>query len=119
MSLDMFLEILRTLEGFATEFAFVWFQRNMDPDVGGDVVAFDCRSATTTPLTRQVEVVGTFAADVSFADMFLLEAVSQAKVKPGRHGSGGVVVNSRRVLLRSCISHRSLATDTADSHRCC
>lgn len=72
MSLDMFLEILRTLEGFATKFAFVWFQGNMDSNVRGDVVAFDGGSAAATPLTRQVEVVGALAAHVSVTDVFLL-----------------------------------------------
>lgn len=71
MSLDMFLKILRTLESFGTEFAFVWFQRDMDSNVGSDVVAFDGCGTATTPLTRQVEVVGALAADVTFADMFL------------------------------------------------
>jgi hypothetical protein len=71
MGLDMFLEILRTLEGLATEFAFVWFQGNMDSNVRGDVVAFDgCRTAAT-PLTGQIEVVGALTADVSFTDMLL------------------------------------------------
>lgn len=71
MSLDMFLEVLRAFEGFATEFTFVWFQGNVDSDVRGDVIAFDRRGAAATPLTRQVEIVGALAADVSFADMFL------------------------------------------------
>ncbi len=73
MSLDMFLEILRTFEGFATEFTFVWFQGNVDSDVRSDMVAFDGGGTATTPLTGQVEVVGALAADVSFAHMFLVE----------------------------------------------
>ena len=76
MSLDMFLEILGTFESFATKFALVWFQGNMDSNVGGDMVAFDCRGTATTPLTRQVEVVGALAADVSFADMFLFKPLA-------------------------------------------
>jgi hypothetical protein len=72
MSLDMFLQILRTLEGFATEFTFVRFQGNVDSNVRGDMVAFDGCGTAATPLTRQVEVIGTLAADVSFTDMFLL-----------------------------------------------
>ncbi len=71
MSLDMFLEVLRTFEGFATEFTFVRFQGNMDSNVRGDVIAFDGCGTAAAPLTCQIEVVGTLAADVSLADMFL------------------------------------------------
>lgn len=74
MSLDMFFEILRALEGFATEFAFVRFQGNMDTDVRCDMVAFHCCGTAATPLTRQIEIVGTLAADVSFADMLLCDS---------------------------------------------
>lgn len=35
------------------------------------MVAFYNSDATGTPGTSQVEVVGTFAADVAFADVFL------------------------------------------------
>jgi hypothetical protein len=75
MSLDVFLKILRALEGLATEFTFVRFQGNMHANVRGDMVAFDCGGTAATPLTRQVEVIGTLAADVSFADMFLFTHV--------------------------------------------
>jgi hypothetical protein len=71
MSLDMFLEILGTLEGFATEFAFVWFQGDMNSNVRGDVVAFDGGGTAATPLAGEVEVVGALAAYVALADMFL------------------------------------------------
>lgn len=71
MSLDMFLEILGTLEGFAAKLAFVWFQGNMNSNVGCDVVAFDGCGAAASPLTSQVQIVGTFAAYMSFADMFV------------------------------------------------
>ena len=77
----MFLEILGAFEGFATEFAFVWFQGNMDSNVRGDMVAFDCGGTAATPLTRQVQVVGTLAADVSFADMFLSKRSVESKTR--------------------------------------
>ena len=87
MSLDMFLEILGTLEGFATKLAFVWFQGNVDSNVGGDVVAFDGCGAAASPLTGQVQVVGTFAAYMSFADMFLFKHSVKTGLSPhGRHG---------------------------------
>jgi hypothetical protein len=41
MRLDMFLEILWSLEGLAAEITLMWFQRHMNPDVRGDVVALD------------------------------------------------------------------------------
>jgi hypothetical protein len=71
MCLDMFLEILRALEGLAAELALVRLQGNMDADVGGDVVALDSGGAALTPRAGQVEVVGRLAADMALADMFL------------------------------------------------
>lgn len=67
----MFLQILRALEGFSAEVAFVWFERNMDTDMAGDVVALDGGSTTATPLASQTEVVCAFAADMAFADVVL------------------------------------------------
>jgi hypothetical protein len=87
----MFLQILGTLEGFATEFAFVRFQGNMNSNVRGDMVAFDRCGAAATPLARKVEVIGALTAYVSLADMFLYKPLLvrrvQASFKPGRHGS--------------------------------
>ena len=71
MRLDVFLEILRTLEGLATELALVWLQGNMDTDVGGDVVTLDGGGAALAPGAGQVEVVGGLAADMALADMLL------------------------------------------------
>lgn len=54
MSLDVLLEILRTLEGLATEIALVRLQRDVDANVRGDVIAlYSCRTAVA-PLTGQV-----------------------------------------------------------------
>jgi hypothetical protein len=39
------LEILRPLEGLATELALVWLERNMNANVGSDVVTLDCGGA--------------------------------------------------------------------------
>ena len=72
MSLDMFLEILRALEGLATELALVRLQGNVDSDVGGDVVALDGGGAALTPRAGQVEVVSRLAANMTLADVFLL-----------------------------------------------
>ena len=67
----MLLEILRTFKRLAAELALVWLQRNMDANVGGDVVTLDGGSATATPLAHKVEVVCALAANVSFADVIL------------------------------------------------
>ena len=71
VGLDMFLEVLWTLEGLAAKFALVRLEWDVDSDVGSDVVTFDSRGAATSPLAGQVEVVGRFAANVTLADMFL------------------------------------------------
>lgn len=71
MGLDMFLEILWTLESLATEFTLVRLQRNVDSDVGGDVVALDCGGSALAPLAGQVEIVSRLATHMTLADMFL------------------------------------------------
>jgi hypothetical protein len=114
----MFLEILRALEGLATKFTLVRFQGDMDSDVRGDMVAFDGGGTATTPLTRQVEIVGTLAADVSFADMFLREQ----SARRGRSTLGAMAAegfNSRRAPPLSCFSRRNPATGIASFHPRC
>jgi hypothetical protein len=71
MGLDMFLEILWALESLATEFAFVGLERDVDSNMGGDVVAFDGGGSALAPLAGQVEVVSRLASDMALADMFL------------------------------------------------
>jgi hypothetical protein len=69
--LDVLLQVLGTLEGFAAEVALVRLQGDVDSDVGSDVVALNGRSATVAPLTRKVEVVGALAADMALTNMVL------------------------------------------------
>lgn len=107
---DMFLQILRTFECFAAELAFVRLERDMNSNVRGDVVTFDSCGSALTPSAGQVEVVGGFSTDMSFAHVFLDEVVS-LQVKGGRR-----LRNLRRELLLTNIAHRSPATDTASSH---
>lgn len=71
MGLDVLLQVLRTLEGFAAKIAFVRFQRHMDSDVRRDVVAFDGGGPATAPLAGQVEIIRALATDMAFAHMFL------------------------------------------------
>lgn len=51
MRLDMFFEVLRPLESLATKLASVRFQRNMNTDVGCDVVTLDDSDTTAPPIT--------------------------------------------------------------------
>lgn len=71
MGLDMLLQVLRPLEGLATEVTLVRLERHMDANVRGDVVAFDGGGTAGTPLTSQVQVVGALAADMTLTDVFL------------------------------------------------
>lgn len=77
MRLDVLLQVLGTLEGFAAEVALVRLQGDVDSDVGSDVVALNGRSATVAPLTRKVEVVGALAADMALTNMVLNFFVSK------------------------------------------
>ena len=69
--LDVFLEILRTLERFPAELALVRLQGNVDSDMGSDVVALDRGGSALAPCAGQVEVVGRLAADMALADVLL------------------------------------------------
>ncbi len=71
MGLDMFLEILRTLEGLAAEVTFVRLQGDVDPDMRGDVVPLDGRSSALAPGAGEVQVVSRLAANMSLADVLL------------------------------------------------
>jgi len=69
--LDMLLEILWALERLTTEVTFVRLERDVDSDVGGDVVALDGGGTTLVPSAGQVEVVRALASDVFLADVVL------------------------------------------------
>jgi hypothetical protein len=71
VGLDMFLEILRTLESLAAELALVRLKRNVDSNMRGNVVALDCGGSALAPLTGQVEVVSRLATNMALADMLL------------------------------------------------
>ena len=76
MCLDMFLQVLRSLESLAAEFTLVRFERNMYADMGGDVVSLDSRGSALTPSAGQVEVICRLSADMSLADVLLDDNVS-------------------------------------------
>lgn len=71
MCLYMLLEILRALKGLSAEFTSMWFQGDVDSDVGGDVVALDDGDMAISPCALQVEVVGALPPNVTVANMFL------------------------------------------------
>lgn len=54
VSLDMLLQILRTLEGLAAEVALVWLQWDVNTDVRGDVITLDSGGSALVPSTGQV-----------------------------------------------------------------
>lgn len=75
MGLDMLLQVLGALEGFATEVAFVRLQRHMHANVRSDMIALDSSRAARAPLAGKVEVVGALATDMSFAYVVLFARV--------------------------------------------
>ena len=71
MSLHVLLEILRSLESFAAEVAFVRLQRNVDADVRSDVIALDSGGAAVAPLASEIQIVCALATDMALADVIL------------------------------------------------
>jgi hypothetical protein len=70
MSLDMLLQILRTLERLSTEVTFVRLQRNMDSDVGSDMITLDSGGPARVPSAGEVQVVCALSSDMFLADVF-------------------------------------------------
>lgn len=73
VSLNVLLQILRTLESLPAEIALVRLQRNMNTNVRCDVVTLYSRSAAITPLTSQVQVVSALATNMAFANVILID----------------------------------------------
>lgn len=69
--LNMLLQVLGTLEALAAEVTLVWLQRDVNTNVRRDVVALDCGGAAEVPPTGEVQIVGTLASNMAFADMLL------------------------------------------------
>lgn len=76
VGLNMLLQVLRTLEGFAAEITLVWLKRNMDTNMRSNVITLHCGGAARVPLASQVEVVGALPADMLLAEMVLLNNIS-------------------------------------------
>jgi hypothetical protein len=114
MSFDVFLQVLRTFEGFPTEFAFVRLEGNVDSDVRGNVVTFDSRSATGSPLAGEVQVVRALTTDMALADMVLFNVSirSFTAYRDPRRDSTGY---SHRALRQLDSVHHNLAIGKQDS----
>lgn len=69
VGLDVLLQVLRTLEGLSTEVTFVRFERDVDSNVGGDMITLDSGGTAGVPATGEVQVVGALSADVLLADV--------------------------------------------------
>jgi len=72
----MLLEILRTLERFATELALVRLERNVNANVRGDVVALHSSGPAGVPLAGEVQVACALAPNMPFTDVLLERRVS-------------------------------------------
>jgi hypothetical protein len=69
--LDVLLQVLRTLERLATEFALVRLERDVNTDVRSDVITLDGGGATRVPLAGEAQVVCAFATNMALTDVFL------------------------------------------------
>ena len=74
--LDVLLQVLGALEALAAELTLVRLQRDVDPDVGGDVVTLDGGGAARIPLAGEAEVVCALAANMAVTDVLLEEMIS-------------------------------------------
>jgi len=76
VSLDMFLQILRSLECLPAEFTLVRLQWDVDSNVGGDVVPLDRGGSALAPRAGQVQVVSRLSSDMSLTYVLLMTMVS-------------------------------------------
>jgi hypothetical protein len=71
MGLDVLLEILGTFKCLLAKVALVRLERDVDADMGRDVVSLDRGRAAGAPGASQVQIVGRLATDMAFADVVL------------------------------------------------
>jgi len=84
---------LGTLEALATQVASMWFERNMNSNVTGDMISLDSLGITVCPGTGQTEVVGRFASD-----MFLAQVI--IKILGFREKFGATCPLTQQILCR-------------------
>lgn len=71
MRLDVFLQVLGAFESFTAEVAFVRLQRNVNADVGCNVITLNCGGTAVAPLAGEVQVVGALAAHMTLTNVVL------------------------------------------------
>lgn len=67
----MLFQILWALEALATEIALVGLERDVDADMGGNVIAFHRSRTAAAPTASEAEVVCGLASHMTLADVFL------------------------------------------------
>lgn len=67
----MFLQVLGSLEGFATKITLMRLQRYVNANVRGNVVTLDRGGMAAPPRTGEAEIVGALASHMTLTDMFL------------------------------------------------
>lgn len=102
----MFLQVLRTLEGLATEVTFVRLQRDMDTDVRGDMVTLDGGGAAGIPPTGQIQVVCALSSDVLLTDMVLGARLDRDRERV----FSGCRLNIQKEPQRKCIVRSTCPT---------
>lgn len=80
VSLDVLLQVLGALEGFAAELALVWLQRNVHADMRRDVVPLDGGGAALAPSAGEVEVISGLAANMALANVLLEDESDDATI---------------------------------------
>lgn len=101
VSLDVLLQVLWSLEALAAEVTLVWLQRDMDPDMRGDVISLDGRGAAGIPLASQIQVVGALATNMLLTDV-LVEGLGGVELLIAAVPAAGQrIIGSRRTGLRS------------------
>ena len=100
MSLDVLLQVLGALERFAAEVALMRLQRNVNADVGRDVVTLDSCGATRVPLAGEVQVVGALPANMLLTKMVL--GAGQRKINELDFKGIGLRRGSRRSGSARC-----------------
>lgn len=106
VGLDVLLQVLGTLESLSAEVTFVWLERDVDANVGGDMIALDSGGTAGVPSAGEVQVVGALSADMLLADVLLKRKVSFAHslLLPQRRDMVCLGKHIRREPLQMCIS---------------
>ena len=113
VSLDVLLQILRSLKRLAAKFAPMRFQWHMDSNMRSDMIALDYRYGAIAPGAGQIQVVGALAADVGIADMILQVATMSLAIPDG--DCDGL----RRVIRGYQPSFHTLPIGKCSCHWCC